>query len=211
MPYSLRTDNPLLGTRAVRTMGEGLANTVRMRLAKDGRQVTLRRAKADDVLVVYDWQREPTTRRFSRNPLVPELEEHSRWFSKRLKSKDCMLFIIEHDRKPAGVLRFDRLAVESPSTWEISIFIAPDKMRLGIASGALDLGRALLAGAELVAEVLPANRTSRSLFRAAGYSLESDGRFHCAPVKHRYKAGAGRVARSSRSQRKLQRQRVRVS
>lgn len=192
-------------------MGASLANTVRMRLAKDGKQVTLRRAKADDVLVVYDWQREPTTRRFSRNPLVPELEEHSRWFSKRLKSKDCMIFIIEHDRTPAGVLRFDRLAVESPSTWEISIFVAPDRMRLGIAGAVLDLGRALLPGAELVAEVLPANRASRSLFRAAGYSLEGDGRFHSTPVIRRYGARAGRVKGLSRSQRKLQRQRVSVS
>jgi RimJ/RimL family protein N-acetyltransferase len=192
-------------------MGEGLANTVRMRLAKDGRQVTLRRATADDVLVVYDWQREPTTRRFSRNPLAPELEEHTRWFLRKLKSKDCMMFIIQHDRRPAGVLRFDRLVVENPSTWEISIFIAPDKTRLGLASATLDLGRALLPGAELVAEVLPANRASRSLFRAAGYSFESDGRFHSTPVRRRYRSAIGRVDGRSRSQRKLQRQRVRIS
>ncbi len=189
------------------------AIVARMRLAKDGRQVTLRRAKADDVLVVYDWQREPTTRRFSRNPLAPELEDHRRWFVKRLKSRDCMLFIIEHDRKPAGVLRFDRLAVERPSTWEISIFVAPDKKRLGIAAGALELGRALLPGAELVAEVLAENRASRSLFRATGYSLGSDGRFHSIPMKRRYDArdNTNQAERLSRSQRLLPRRRGKVS
>lgn len=191
-----------------------MPNRIQMRLAKDGKQVTLRRAQADDVLVVFDWQREPTTRRFSRNPLAPELEEHRRWFEKRLKSRDCMFFMIEHDRKPAGVLRFDRLAVESPSTWEISIFVAPDKKRLGIAGGALELGRALIPGAELVAEVLPENRASRSLFRTAGYALENDGRFHSKPQKVRYEKPSPPV-RSRRqkvsSSQAFQRRRIRVS
>ena len=190
-----------------------MPNAIRMRLANDGKQVTLRRAQADDVLVVFDWQREPTTRRFSRNPLAPELEEHRRWFEKRLKSRDCMLFMIEHDRKPVGVLRFDRLAVESPSTWEISIFVAPDKKRLGIAGGALELGRALLPGAELVAEVLPENRASRSLFRAAGYALEIDGRFHSKPQHVRYKgpSPASRTRRKVSSSQAFLRRRVIVS
>jgi RimJ/RimL family protein N-acetyltransferase len=180
------------------------ASGVRMRLAKDGKQVTLRRAQLGDVLVLFDWQREPTTRRLSRNPLAPELEEHRRWFERRLKSNDCMLFIVEHDQKPAGLLRFDRLAVEKPSTWEVSIFMAHDKRRLGITSAALDLGRSLLPGAELVVEVLSQNRVARALFRTAGYASKPDGRLHSKPKPLRYDkprqaSGCRRKVRSSRA------------
>jgi RimJ/RimL family protein N-acetyltransferase len=158
-----------------------------MRLATDGGQVTLRRAAIEDVLIIFEWQRHPETRRFARNPFAPEIEEHRRWFETRLSSKDCMLYIVQHNREPSGVLRFDRIIGYRFDAWEVSIFVAPNKKRLGIAEAALDLGRWLLPEAELVAEVLPENKASHRLFRKAGYILGLDGNYHQDPIRRGFR------------------------
>jgi UDP-2,4-diacetamido-2,4,6-trideoxy-beta-L-altropyranose hydrolase len=148
--------------------------------ATDGKPVTLRRMTADDMLILYEWQCHPESRRFARNPQPPELEDHKKWFTARLASDDCLLWLILHDGAAAGVLRFDRKA--GVDAWEISIVVAPSKKGRGIATAALALGRETMPSAELVAEVLPGNDPSHRLFGAAGYVLEDDGLYHSYPA-----------------------------
>jgi RimJ/RimL family protein N-acetyltransferase len=149
-------------------------------LAKDGRPISLRQATADDVMLIYEWQGHPDTRRFARSPEVPRLAEHRTWFTSRLASKDCIFSIIMHGEEPAGVLRLDRLRDRSSEAWEVSILTAPEKKRLGLATAALGLARGRLPDAELLAEVLPGNEASHRLFLEAGYVLGRDGLYHSA-------------------------------
>jgi UDP-2,4-diacetamido-2,4,6-trideoxy-beta-L-altropyranose hydrolase len=152
-------------------------------LAKDGGPVSLRQAAADDVTLVYEWQRHPDTRRFARNPEAPGLEEHRSWFSGRLASLDCILSIIMHGDEPAGMLRLDRRKGRASEAWEVSILTAPEKKRLGLARAALEMARGRLPDAELIAEVLPGNNASHRLFRDAGYVMKDDGLYHSMPVQ----------------------------
>jgi len=147
--------------------------------AKDGLLVRLRSADLADLMTVFAWQQLPETRLHSRNSQPPTLDVHRQWFTQRIASPDCILMIIEHGGQPAGVFRLDRTA--TGNTWEVSILIAPNSQRLGIASAALALGETLLPAAELVAEVLRANEASHALFRAAGYTLGPDGMYHLPP------------------------------
>jgi len=133
----------------------------------------------DDVMVLFEWQCHPNVRRFARNPQPPELEGHKKWFAARLASPDCILGMILHGAQPAGMLRFDR---KPDDAWEVSILIAPDKVRLGIGAAALALGRELVPSVELVAEILPGNEASHRLFRNAGYVRGPDGLYHLASV-----------------------------
>ena len=150
-------------------------------VAKDGLPVTLRRAELGDLMTVFEWQQHPETRRHSRNPQPPSLDGHRRWFADRIASPDCILMIIEHGGRPAGVFRLDRAPPRPGNTWEVSILVAPNSKRLGIASAALAVGERLQPTAELVAEVLHGNEASHALFNAAGYSLGSDGMYHLPP------------------------------
>jgi UDP-2,4-diacetamido-2,4,6-trideoxy-beta-L-altropyranose hydrolase len=146
--------------------------------AKDGVSVSLRRAGADDMMLVHEWQCHPDTRRFARDPAAPRLSEHRMWFAARLASPDCILSIIMHGEEPAGVLRLDRLRASASEAWEVSILIAPHKKRLGLAKAALALARGRLPNAELIAEILPGNEASHRLFLEAGYVLGPDGLYH---------------------------------
>lgn len=135
--------------------------------ARDGAPVTWRLAEPGDAMLLHRWQTAPETRRFARRPAIPTLDEHLAWFEASLDRPDRLLTVICHNGAPAGVLRFDRLD-DSPS-FEISINVAPERHGSGIAAAALALGRGLMHGARLVAEVDPANTASRRLFAGGGF------------------------------------------
>ncbi|MEO5338929.1 MAG: UDP-2,4-diacetamido-2,4,6-trideoxy-beta-L-altropyranose hydrolase [Magnetococcus sp. MYC-9] len=154
-----------------------VAMTLLPRLAKDGKPLGLRPVTLADARQIWEWQRHPDTRRWARNPAVPEYEAHCQWLVERLQDGHDLLHMITHDQQPAGVLRLCRLPEEVGQRHEISIYLAPDRYRLGIASGALQLGRMLLPDAELLAEVLEGNTASRALFESLGYVQQQPGIF----------------------------------
>jgi RimJ/RimL family protein N-acetyltransferase len=136
---------------------------------------------------MLEWQRDPSTRQFARESRVPTEREHRRWFQRRLLSETCFLTVIEHDREAAGVLRLDKIdrGMGSPA-YEISILVAPEKRRLGIASAALTIARRWVPGIELVAEILPENQASLRLFETASYRPVDGGIFHNIPAAARH-------------------------
>ncbi|MBF0127019.1 MAG: UDP-2,4-diacetamido-2,4,6-trideoxy-beta-L-altropyranose hydrolase [Magnetococcales bacterium] len=137
--------------------------------ARDGAPIGLRPATLEDAHLVWTWQQEPRTRQFARNPRPPALEEHRQWMRARLADPGSVFNLIMHGDRPAGVLRFDRLPDETDETYEVSILVAPDRYRLGLAGGALRMGRFLLPWARHLAWIRPENDASLTLFQRAGY------------------------------------------
>lgn len=177
-----------LGAMAARAAavcdGRGTQRTLLalLRPAKSGRgnPVTLRLVSAADEAMILDWQRDPATRRYARNPAVPTSDEHHRWMTARLADPDCLFTLIECGQVAAGVLRLDRIK-NAGNAHEVSIFVAPELQRQGLAACALALARQLLPGVELIAEVLPGNEASAKLFSLAGYKRYDDGLLHFPP------------------------------
>jgi RimJ/RimL family protein N-acetyltransferase len=141
--------------------------------ARDGKTVSLRLASAAETDVMFRWQADDRTRRYARTPRSPTGDEHRTWVLAYLGDPNRVMCLVLHDQSPAGVLRLDRM--ENSESYEVSILVDPCKYGLGIATAALSLGRALFPGARLVAEVLPGNSASHSLFKRAGYrSLDAN-------------------------------------
>jgi len=138
--------------------------------AHGGAAIYLRPAIAADAERLLAWQRDPRTRRHFRTSRAPEADEHNAWFSARLNDPECIFNIILHGGEPAGVLRLEYCA--GGNAYEVSIYVAPERWRLGIAGVALVLTRRLLPEAELRAEVQANNKASQALFAAAGYRAE---------------------------------------
>jgi len=150
-------------------------------VAKDGKVISLRPATMADTELMLEWQRDPQTRRFTVNPRSPEPEEHYQWMMARLSDLNCVFNVVLHGDDPAGVLRFDRNTDERGVCYVVSIFVAPDRYRLGIGLAALKLGRMMLTDAEIRAVVLPGNAASEILFEKAGYVRGEDGVFVSLP------------------------------
>lgn len=148
--------------------------------AADSCPVRLRRATHDDADLILEWQTDPATRKFSRNPEVPDRSSHLVWLDKKLADLTCLMNIILYGDEPAGVLRLDRKPEASP-TFEISIFTAPNLHRRGIGIAALRLARRLVLDANLLANILPGNAASKKLFEDAGFRSIGSGWFSQAP------------------------------
>jgi UDP-2,4-diacetamido-2,4,6-trideoxy-beta-L-altropyranose hydrolase len=161
--------------------------------ASDGRRIDLRPATRNDVDLLLQWQSDPSTRRFARNPAIPDAATHRAWLDARLADPNCLLNIVMVDSGPAGALRLDRLSSRTAvEQWEISIYVDPAQYRKGIAKAALTLARRLLPEAWFIAEVQPENAASRALFASAGY-VAINGRYEQRPTE-RYDPVNGALA-----------------
>jgi UDP-2,4-diacetamido-2,4,6-trideoxy-beta-L-altropyranose hydrolase len=147
-------------------------------MSQSGRSVCLRLAEVGDEARLLDLQRQESTRRFARNPAIPSAEEHAVWFSRALDDPKRLLTIIEVDGVPSGMVRLDRSPDEALS-FEISIAVDGRRHGEGIGRAALELVRQLAPGADLIATVMPENRSSLALFAAAGFRPEGNDRYRC--------------------------------
>ena len=142
--------------------------------AKDGQPIGFRKAENSDSKIIYDWQSHAATRKYANNPGVPAWHDHIEWILEKVKCSFSYFFIILHGKVPAGVLRFDQINFEREEGFLVSIFIAPEKYRLGIASGALEMGKVIFAENILFARILEENCASISLFKKAGFKYRND-------------------------------------
>ena len=149
-------------------------------LAKDGKPVQLRPAREDDANTLLTWQSLPETRRYSRNPNTPTLDEHCAWYASKLSDTNVHFHFIEHHGEPAGILRLEKTKNSSDS-FEVNILVSPEKYRLGIAQAALLAASRLHTSMTMVADVLPDNAASHALFKKAGF-LHEDGLYFRRPL-----------------------------
>ena len=103
-----------------------------------------------------------------------ERATHVAWFAGRLSDPDCRIWIIEHVGEPAGMVRLERETGNSDETATVSVFIAREARRLGLASAAIEraLRNAVCERGALtaVARVRLENVASRRLFDSLGFT-----------------------------------------
>lgn len=185
---ALRDDPAAMRVMSARAFAvcDGLgANRVAARmepvLLRDGGVVGLRLAAVADCRRVFEWQCLPGTRRYARNPAVPDWKEHRRWFERKLADHRAVMNLVEVDGAPAGVVRLDHAGErQAAPLYEVSIFLDPAFTGRGVATAALQATAQLLPFAWLKAFVLPENETSLRLFARAGYERDTDA-FYLPP------------------------------
>ena len=120
-----------------------------------------------DCDLVYQWQLDPKTRQYSRNPNPPSYTEHCTWFSNTLNNKNRRMWMIYYGHHPVGILRIDDL--KEKSAYEISIFIAPLFYRRTIAVSAIKLAQAKFGKLPIYAEIHKKNEASHKLFMRCNF------------------------------------------
>ncbi len=69
--------------------------------------MTLRKATADDLMLLYNWANDPEVRRHSFNTEPILLENHTRWFQVKLADPAAALYLADVAGVPAAHIRFD--------------------------------------------------------------------------------------------------------
>ena len=129
--------------------------------------LSIRPAVEDDCELLFSWVNDPQSRRmsFSGNP-VPR-EEHERWFERKLRDADCLLYIVTGaDDEPVGQVRFD---VDEERNAVISVAIAPRRRGEGLSAAAIRLATAAAALPVVHAYIRPENEASIRAFAKAGF------------------------------------------
>ncbi|MBW1941344.1 MAG: UDP-2,4-diacetamido-2,4,6-trideoxy-beta-L-altropyranose hydrolase [Deltaproteobacteria bacterium] len=147
----------------------------------NGTQVRLRLCTLSDTEMIYQWQSDERTRLYFRNSAIPDYAAHEQWIQGSLMDPDRILTLILYDGIPSGVLRLDRLDKED--SWEISIYVDPDKYNQGIGRAALAFTLKMYRFATFFAEVFPENRPSQKLFKSAGFRKVGKTRYRRDPKK----------------------------
>jgi UDP-2,4-diacetamido-2,4,6-trideoxy-beta-L-altropyranose hydrolase len=141
----------------------------------NGLKIRIRPGLQSDIDLIFDWQSDPSTRFFFRNPSSPTRDEHIHWMEQVLSSSDRHLFIIECNDSAVGVLRLDKYA--DPGNYEVSIIICKSYRGHGIGKAALRFAKNAFVGWSFRAEVHPENIASRNLFLSASYQEEQKNIF----------------------------------
>ena len=128
----------------------------------------VRSVKNEDIDILFQWQSNPITRQFSRNPHAPSLLEHQEWFKLRINRKDEPFYIITVDSKPVGTIRLDKIRHDF-ADFEVSILIEPESYGQGIGYLALGLLREKVGNFPILATVYKENIGSVMIFKKAGY------------------------------------------
>lgn len=142
----------------------------RVAVALAGALLQVRPATQDDAQLLFDGRNAEAVRRVSLDTSVIDWSRHCQWLQASLVNAQRLLLIGEAADGPVGALRYDLQGDEAL----VSIYLFEDRMGLGWGKALLARGEAFAAVhwpqlRALTAQVLPANQTSLSLFRQAGF------------------------------------------
>jgi L-amino acid N-acyltransferase YncA len=128
--------------------------------------VSVRPAGPGDCEHVWRWNNHPDARAASLTTADIPLGDHQSWYASRLLDPDALLWVIEADGVPAGVVRFQR----EDEAATVSIAVAPEQRGRGIARAGLGAALCQLPWRlPVLAWVLASNLASSRLFEGAGF------------------------------------------
>ena len=136
--------------------------------------VTVRPAADHDRLRIHAWRNHRVIRATAFDASEIPRTAHERWFEGVLADPDRHLLVAEHRGTPIGVIRYD--LNRKHGTAELSIFLAPEVLGLGLGKPALVAANAWLAEHEtditrIDAQVLGNNQRSHQLFESVGFGV----------------------------------------
>jgi RimJ/RimL family protein N-acetyltransferase len=134
--------------------------------------VQITEARREDSGRLLEWRNESTTRSWMKTADVVQLEAHEAWCQDRLRSDDCLFFIIEAGGEPVGQIRYER-EDGADSEVRVSINITGRLHGGGIATRALVLGseevRRRGFGDRIIGRIKPDNIACIRAGENAGY------------------------------------------
>jgi len=155
--------------------GDGAKRVVSILCGADSRSgegLCLRRARADDARLLWEWANDPDVRSASFSSTPISWEAHAEWLAERLGQDTHVILIAEDETTtPCGQIRFDS---RPDGDWEVSISIASGMRGRGLASTLIGLGVQEIGRrggtVRVHAFVKPANTASARAFAKAGFT-----------------------------------------
>lgn len=148
-------------------------NTVISRLVQT-EELHMRRATASDTEQTYKWANDPVVRKYSFEQHEISLDEHTRWFNRKVNDSMCFYYLLEDGNRLMGSIRFDIKEGDAL----ISYLLDPSEHGKGIGSLLLKMGMEHLLMEnqdtfyQFIGEVMPENKGSVRIFEQLGFNIK---------------------------------------
>ncbi len=130
----------------------------------------IRLASLDDIKLLWHWANDPNVRANSFNPQTISMDDHVKWFKKKLTSPDTRIWILELNQVPVAQIRYDRIQED---TAEIDFSVVSEYCGKGFGQKILklttDMACDKLGVTYLRGVVLNNNKSSAGAFAKAGF------------------------------------------
>ena len=147
-------------------------NTVINRLVQT-EELHMRRATARDTEQTYKWANDPVVRKYSFEQHEISLDEHTRWFNRKVNDSMCFYYLLEDGNRLIGSIRFDIKEGDAL----ISYLLDPSEHGKGIGLFLLKMGMEHLLMEnqdtfyQFIGEVMPENKGSVRIFEQLGFNV----------------------------------------
>lgn len=133
--------------------------------------ISVREAKAEDILLYFNWANDPSVRKFAFHTDRISFESHSQWFEKKLRSNESILCLCYSNETPVGQVRFDK--VEKGLYIDISIDATYRGKGYGkkVLNSAIDYVFYKYGFHNFISEVKEENVASVNLFLSTGFAM----------------------------------------
>jgi RimJ/RimL family protein N-acetyltransferase len=133
--------------------------------------ISLRLANENDVLLYFKWANDEGVRHNSFNQAKIELDNHKKWFGKKINDSNCFMFVAYFQDEAVGQIRFDK---NSESDYEIDFSIEKTFRGKGMGSniikeGAIALTYKTTSFRRIIGKVKEENISSKKSFIKAGF------------------------------------------
>ena len=135
--------------------------------------LSLRKVNKKDESLLFNWANDYDVRKWSFNKKIITLDKHKIWFEGKLSNKNVLIWILEDENMPAGMVRLEK----EGSSILLNYLIAPKYRGKKLASKMLDMAMKELnnhwKNVKVWAYTLPENIASIKSLVNAGFLLES--------------------------------------
>lgn len=132
-----------------------------------GKRFYLRKAKLDDINIVYELRNDELVRHNSINQDKISFDTHKDWFLKTINDENVKFYLAftDNDEFVGGV----RLVLKDDDFWEVNISVFSEFRGKGFSSLILEKAIEISNAAKLLAYILDKNLISKKLFTKLGF------------------------------------------
>ena len=147
-------------------------------MIKEYDTLLLRKVTAADEKLLLRWANDPETRKWSFNSNAITPVGHKKWFKSKLNDQNVLMWILEDNNRPAGLVRLEKENNEVV----LNYLIAPKERGKGLAKimleMAIDMKEDYWGNNKVLAYTLPKNIPSIKSLQKAGFFLvdSTDGK-----------------------------------
>lgn len=141
--------------------------------------INYRKANESDMMLLYDWSNEATTRANSYHTEPIALDVHRKWFEKKLTDANTVIYVAEVEDQPAGIIRYE---IGDKST-VVGIIVSKEFRGRGLAAIFLSQSAELYFKEHLLpinAYIKTENISSKRSFEKAKYKFVKEELIHNA-------------------------------